>query len=159
MAARKTEFTTPPGEPIVVITRVFDAPRRLVFEAMTRPEHVSRWYGPHGFEVVSCEIDLRPGGAYRFVQRAPDGNDYAFRGVYREVVPPARLVSTWIFEMMPDKETLVTMTLEERGGKTTLTSTMRFPTVEDRDAYLGAGAAVGASESMERLDEVLRDLA
>jgi uncharacterized protein YndB with AHSA1/START domain len=159
MAARKTEFTTPPGEPIVVITRVFDAPRRLVFDALTKPEHVARWYGPHGFEVVSCHIDLRPGGAYRFVQRAPDGNEYAFRGVYREVVPPLRLVSTWIFEMIPDKETVVSMTLEERGGQTTLKSTMRFPTVEDRDAYIATGAAVGASESMERLDEVLKDLA
>lgn len=158
MAGRKTEFVTSPGEPTVVMTRVFDAPRRLVFEAMTRPEHVKRWYGPHGYTVVSCEIDLRVGGAYRIVNRGPDGNEYGFRGVYREVVTPARLVFTWAFELMPDKEALVTETLEERGGRTTLTSTTLFQSVEDRDGYLATGASEGASQTMDRLAEAIRAL-
>lgn len=158
MAGRKTSFVAEPGKPIVVMTRVFDAPRRLVFEAMTRPEHVKRWYGPHGYTVVSCEIDLRPGGAFRIVNRDPDGNEYGFRGVYREVVPPARLVFTWAFELMPDKEALVTETLEEHGGTTTLTSTTHFQSVEDRDGYLETGANEGASQTMDRLAEILRTL-
>lgn len=158
MAAGKTEFVTDPKEPTVVMTRVFAAPRRLVFEALTKPEHVARWYGPHGFSVVSCEIDLRPGGSYRFVQRAPDGNQYGFRGVYKEIEPPARLVYTWIFEMMPDKEALITTLLDERGGKTTLTSTTRFQSVADRDGYIGSGATAGASQSMERLEKILREI-
>jgi uncharacterized protein YndB with AHSA1/START domain len=140
------------------MTRVFDAPRRLVFEALTNPEHVRRWYGPHGFTVVSCVADLRPGGAYRIVQRAPDGAEFGFRGVYREIVPPSRLVYTWIFELLPDKEALVTSTLDERDGKTTLRSTTRFPSVADRDGYLATGASEGASQSMDRLAEVLRTM-
>lgn len=158
MAGRRTDFVTEPGKPTVVMTRVFDAPRRLVFEAMTRPEHVKRWYGPHGYTVVSCEIDLRPGGAYRIVNRDAEGNEFGFRGVYREVVPPSRLVFTWAFEMMPDKEALVTETLDERDGKTTLTSTTIFQSVEDRDGYLSTGATKGATQSMDRLAEVIRSL-
>jgi uncharacterized protein YndB with AHSA1/START domain len=158
MAARKTEFVSEPGKPTVVMTRVFDAPRRLVFEAMTTPEYVKRWYGPHGFAVPSCEIDLRPGGAYRIVNRAPDGSEFAFRGVYKEVEAPARLVYTFIFEPLPDKEALVTDLFEEKQGKTTLTSTTLFGSVADRDAYLSTGATEGGAQSMDRIDEILRTL-
>ncbi len=158
MAAEKTNFVMDPAKPTVVMTRTFNAPRRLVFEAMTKCEYIARWYGPHGFTVASCEIDLRPGGAYRIVNRAPDGNEYGFRGVYREIVPSARLVYTWIFELMPDKETLVTDILEERDGKTTYTSTTLFPTVEDRDGFLQSGANEGAAQTMDRLAEVLASM-
>lgn len=158
MAARKTDFVAEPGKPTVVMTRVFDAPRRLVFEALTRPEHVMRWYGPHGYTVVSCEIDLRPGGEYRIVNRASDGSEFGFRGVYREVVPPSRLVYTWVFELMPDHGALVTGILEERDGKTTFTSTTLFQSVEDRDGYLSTGATKGATESMDRIDGILKGM-
>ena len=158
MAARKTEFIADPSQPTVVMKRVFDAPRRLVWEAMTRPEHVGRWYGPHGSTTVECKIDLREGGAYRIVQREPDGNEYGFKGVYREIVAPSRLVYTFIFEPMPDKETVVTDTFEEQGGKTSYTSTTVFDSVEDRDGFLATGAETGAVESMERVDEVLRSI-
>jgi uncharacterized protein YndB with AHSA1/START domain len=159
MAARKTEFIVDPKRPTVVMKRVFDAPRRLVFEAMTRPEYLKRWYGPHGFEVVLCEMDPRPGGAYRIVQRAPDGNEYGFHGVNREVEPPARIVYTWIFDPMPDKVAIVTTLFEEKDGKTTLTSTTEFQSLEDRDGYLSTGATEGAEMSMNRLEEVIASLA
>ncbi len=158
MAARKTDFVTEPGKPTVVMTRVFDAPRRLVFEALTKAEHVQRWYGPHGYDVVSCEFDARPGGTYRIVNRAPDGSEFGFRGVYREVAPPSRLVYTWVFELMPDHGAVVTTVLEERQGKTTLTSTTVFQSVADRDGYLATGANKGATESMDRLEEVLESI-
>jgi len=86
---------TIPSDREIVSTRVFDVPRRLVFEAWTKPEHVKRWYGLRVLTMTVCEIDLRPGGAYRYVLRGPDGTDYAFSGVYREIVPPSRLVYTW----------------------------------------------------------------
>jgi uncharacterized protein YndB with AHSA1/START domain len=162
MAAKKTEFIVDPAQPTVVMKRVFDAPRKLVYEAMTNPEYLSRWYGPHGFTVVSCQNDLRPGGAYRIVQRAPNGHEFGFRGVNREVVPPSRLVYTWIFEMMPDKESVVTALFEEVPGtpaQTHFTNTITFQTLADRDGYLSTGAEKGAADSMERLDEVIRSLA
>jgi uncharacterized protein YndB with AHSA1/START domain len=158
MAAKKTEFIIDPGKPTVTMRRVFDAPRRLVWEAMTRPEHLARWYGPHGFEVVLCEMDTRPGGAYRIVQRAPDGQQFGFRGVNQEVVPHERIVYTWIFEPMPDKAALVTSLFEEKDGKTTLTSTTAFQSLADRDAYLSTGASEGAEMSMNRLEEVIASL-
>jgi uncharacterized protein YndB with AHSA1/START domain len=108
------EVSTPtPRE--VMMTRAFDAPPRLVFEAMTNPQYISRWYGPHGFAVVLCETDLRVGGAYRIVQRTPDGSEFGFRGVHREIVAPSRRVYTWIFEAMPDKEAVITETFEADG--------------------------------------------
>jgi uncharacterized protein YndB with AHSA1/START domain len=159
MAARRTEFVIDPKKPTVLMKRVFDAPRRLVWEAMTRPEHLSRWYGPHGYSVVLCEMDTRPGGAYRIVQRSPEGHEFGFRGVNREVVPPERIVYTWIFEPMPDKEAVVTSLFEERDGKTTLTSTTEFQTMDDRAGYLSTGATEGAEMSMNRLEEVIASLA
>lgn len=158
MAARKVEFVVDPVKPNVTMKRVFDAPRRLVWEAMTRPEYVKRWYGPHGFQVVSCEIDLRVGGSYRIVQRAPDGSEFGFKGVHKEVIAPEKVVYTWIFEPMPDKEALVTGLYEESGGKTTLTSVTAFANMEDRDGYLATGALEGASQTYERLDEVIKSI-
>jgi uncharacterized protein YndB with AHSA1/START domain len=158
MAGRKTEFVSEAGKPTVVMTRVFDAPRRLVFQAMTTPEYVKRWYGPHGFEVPFCEIDLRPGGAYRIVNRAPDGSEFGFRGVYKEVEVPARLVYTWIFEPLPDKEAVVTDLFEEKQGTTTVTSTTHFGSVADRDAFVATGGTEGGAQSMERVEELLRTM-
>jgi uncharacterized protein YndB with AHSA1/START domain len=159
MPAEKINVTVDDKQPAVVLTRVFNAPRRLVFEAITKPEYVRRWYGPHGFQVTTCESDLRPGGAYRIVQRDPQGNEWGFRGVHKEVTPPEKIVQTWVFEPMPDKEALVTMVLTEKEGKTTLTATTLFQTFEDRDGYLKTGATEGAAQTYERLDEVLRSMA
>jgi uncharacterized protein YndB with AHSA1/START domain len=158
MAAKSTEFIIDPKQPTVVMKRTFDAPRRLVFEAMTNPAYLSRWYGPHGFTVVSAHNDLRPGGAYRIVQRSPEGHEFGFKGVNREVDPPSRLVYTWIFEPMPDKEALVTALFEEQGAQTRFTNTLAFQSLADRDGYLSTGATEGAGASMDRLDEVIRSL-
>ena len=158
MSEGKTNFVIDPKKPTVVMTRVFDAPPAAVFEAMTKPEHVARWYGPHGYTVSLCEIDLRPGGAYRIVNRAPDGNEHGFKGEYREVVPSTRLVYTWIFEPLPDKVALVTETFADQAGKTMFSSTTLFETVQDRDGFLRTGATEGGAQSMDRVAALLPEI-
>jgi uncharacterized protein YndB with AHSA1/START domain len=156
--SRSFEATTP-SDLEIRLTRLFDAPPRLVFEAMTRPEHVRRWWGclddQHG--VTSCEIDLRPGGAWRFVGRGPQG-EYAFHGVYREIAPPARLVYTEIFEPFPDVESLVTQELADEHGRTRLTVTARYPSRDVRDTVLKTGMEHGAAISYDRLEDVVIEL-
>ncbi len=148
------ELTTP-SERELVITRVFDAPRHLVFDALTKPELLKRWYGPRGWSLVVCEIDLRVGGAFRFVSRRPNGKDVGQRGVYREIEAPARLVNTESWEDWNPGELLVTTVLVERGGRTTFTSTTLFPSKEVRDTLLESGMADGAAETYDRLAECL----
>ena len=120
---------TTPSDLEIRLTRLFDAPRALVFEAMHTPEHVKQWWGclAQGYSVPVCEIDLRPGGAWRFVNRLPNGKEVAFHGVYREIARPERVVNTEIFEEYPDVESLVTTVLTEESGKTRLTVTARYP--------------------------------
>ena len=156
----KALFVAEPGKPTVVVTRLFDAPRRLVFEALTKPEHLTRWWGPRGSTLPVCENDVRPGGAYRFVCRAPNGNEYPFKGVYREVVPPEKLVFTQRFDVEPfsRNEEVVTVTLEERSGKTILTITELFQSVEHRDGKMKMGAKEGMLQSYDRLGELLGGL-
>jgi uncharacterized protein YndB with AHSA1/START domain len=149
-----TEFTTP-GRAIVA-TRVVDSPRRQVFDAWTKPEHLTRWMlGPPGWTMPVCEIDLRPGGAWHFVWRGADGKEMEMRGVYREIEPPERLVFTesWGGDW---PETLNTLILTEENGKTTMTCTVYYPTPEAREAALGTGMKEGWAQSYELLDEHLR---
>ena len=150
---------TLPSDLEIVMMREFDAPRRLVFEAFTRPEHLKRWWGPRYLTLTVCEVDLRPGGAWRFVQRTPDGQEFGFRGVYQEIVPPVRLAYTFIFEPMPEHDAVVTVVLEERNGKTTLTETTRHKTSYGRDGHLNSGMEEGSTDSFNRLDELLATLA
>jgi uncharacterized protein YndB with AHSA1/START domain len=162
MTARTSSDTTTltlPSDREILITRVFDAPRALVFETMNRPEHMKRWWGPRGYELTVCEIDLRPGGAYRFVQRTADGQEFAFRGEYREVVPPERVVTTFEFEGMPGHISLVTVILDEQDGKTLMTETMLFDTADDRDGMIQSGMESGMRESLDQLAELLARLA
>ena len=150
-----TAFATPSDRGLVM-TRVVDAPRRLVWEAWTSPEHLPHWMlGPPGWTMPVCEIDLRPGGAWHFVWRHADGRAMAMRGVSREVVPPERLVSTesWGGDW---PETINTLVLTEEEGKTTITQTVLYPSKEARDAALGTGMKAGVSLSFGRLDEYLR---
>jgi uncharacterized protein YndB with AHSA1/START domain len=152
---------TTPSDREIVLTRLFDAPRDLVFEAMTKPEHVKHWWGilDERYSVPVCEIDLRPGGAWRFVGRGPMG-DIVFYGVYREVVPPSRLVFTEIFEPFPDAESVITAVYTDEGGKTRMTATCVYQSIETRDAVINSGMAKGAAISYDRLEEVaisLRD--
>ena len=145
------------AESEVVYTRVFAAPRDLVFEASTRPEHVKKWWGPRKYTMTVCGIDLRPGGADRFVQRGPDGNEYPFKGVYREIVPPERLVYTQIFDFpgLSDHELLVSVTFDERDGQTLLTGRLLFESVEDRVAAVETGMAHRMAETLDRFEEHL----
>jgi uncharacterized protein YndB with AHSA1/START domain len=149
---------TTPSDLEIVMTRVFDAPRELVFEAHTTCEHLEKWWGPRKYTLVVCEMDFRPGGAYRFVHRGPDGEEHGFRGEYREIVPPERIVWTFEYEGMPGHISVETMTLEDVGGKTTLTSTSVFDSLEDRDAMLQSGMEEGASETWDRLAELLQQM-
>ncbi|MGH2736679.1 MAG: SRPBCC family protein [Actinomycetota bacterium] len=159
MAAKSTELTvTTPSDREIVMTREFDAPRDLVFEAHTSCEHMSRWWGPRNYEVTGCEIDFREGGKWRIVHRGPDGEEYAFRGEYREIVRPERIVWTFEFEGFPGNVSVETLSLEEHDGKTTFKATSVYDTVEQRDVMLESGMADGAAETMERLDEYLEDL-
>ena len=141
------------------LTRLFDAPRHLVFEAMTKPEHVRQWWGRlgEGYSVPVCEIDLRPGGKWRFVNRHPKG-DAAFHGEYREVTPPGRIVFTEIFEQFPDTVSVVTAELSDEGGKTRLTATVRYPSRDVRDMVMASGMAKGAGISYDRLEDVVAEL-
>ena len=152
------EVTTPSNEEIRM-TRLFDAPRELVFEVMTRPEHVKRWWGclGEGYSVPVCEIDLRPGGRWRFVNRHPKG-EAAFHGEYREITPPSRLVFTEIFEEFPDTSSVVTTELADEGGKTRMTATVRYPSLEVRDIVMATGMARGAGISYDRLEDLVLEL-
>lgn len=147
-----------PSERELVITRVFDAPRSLVFEAMTNPAHVAKWYGPRSMQITLCEIDLRVGGAWRYVLCTPEGTEYAFSGTYLEIVPPERLVSTEAFEGMPGTGYVVTATFEEHAGKTTLRSHIVYQTQEHREGHLGSGMEAGMNETFDRLAEHLATL-
>src|SRR6266566_3204358 len=146
-----------PTEREVVMTRVFDAPRRLVFDAFSKPELLKRWFGPRGWSLVVCEVDLKVGGGFRFVLRGPDGEEMGMRGVYREIVPPERSVHMESFDDHPG-ESQVTAVFVEKGGKTTLTATVLYPSQEIRDAVIKSGMEHGAAESYDKLAELLPSL-
>ena len=143
----------------VELTREFNAPRRLVFEAHSKPEHMQRWWGPRDTTMVSCEMDFRVGGKYRYVLRKANGKEYAFRGEFLEIVPPERLVQTFEFEGMPGEVSVETLMFEERDGRTTIRSTNRSSSIEARDAMLQSGMEKGAAETYDRLEELLRTIA
>jgi uncharacterized protein YndB with AHSA1/START domain len=149
---------TTPSDREIVMTRVFDAPRDLVFDAHSSCEHMSHWWGPRKYEFESCEIDFRPGGKWRIVHRGPDGDIQGFRGEYREIVRPERFVWTFEWEGMPGHVSFETLTMEEHDGKTTVTARALYDTVEDRDGMLQSGMEEGAAETYERLDEYLETL-
>lgn len=152
-----TTLTTP-SDREVLMTRVIDAPRRLVFEAWTNPKHVPHWMlGPEGWTMPVCEIDLRPGGAWHFVWRRANGTEMEMRGVYREIQPPERLVSTesWGGDW---PETINTLVLSEGDGNTTLSLTVLYPSREARDAAMKTGMKEGATQSFDRLAEYVRRL-
>jgi uncharacterized protein YndB with AHSA1/START domain len=142
----------------ISVTRAFDAPRILVFEAWSNCEHMKNWWGPRGFDLIECSMDLRPGGRYRFVQRAPDGSIHGFNGVYREIAAPERIVFTQIYEPIADQEVVVTTTLTETDGRTALSQNLLFGSKEARDGMIASGMERGEAESFDRLDELLAGL-
>jgi uncharacterized protein YndB with AHSA1/START domain len=148
---------TTPTEREIVLTRAFDAPRHLVFDAFTRPELVRRWLlGPPGWSMPVCEIDLRVGGAYRWVWRNADGIEMGVSGVYREIVPPGRLVATERFDQAwYPGEALTTTELVELDGRTILTTTVLYESREARDVALRSEMEKGVAASYDRLAELL----
>lgn len=142
----------------LVITRAFDAPRPLVFEAWTDPARLARWWGPRGFRVPSCQMDVREGGAFRICMRSPDGTDHLLRGIYREVVPPERLAFTWAWEDAegrPKHETMVRLDFTEQAGRTRLRMQQGlFESENDRDQH-----GYGWNGGLDCLEDYLRELA
>lgn len=157
----KTLKITTPSDLEIAMTRVFDAPRHLVFDAMTRPGHVRRWFGCAEFSLQVCEIDLRVGGAYRFGMRSPDGVDSMLQGTYREIVRPERVVFTERFSMpgFTSDEYQVTSTFVELDGRTTLTTTILHKTKANRDGHLNSGIEKGVAPVYDRLAELLATMA
>jgi uncharacterized protein YndB with AHSA1/START domain len=154
----KLKLTTPADREIV-LTRVFDAPRHLVIQALSQPELVKRWMlGPPGWSMTVCELDMKPGGTYRHVWRNTDGTEMSMRGVYREVSLPDRIVRTESFEFgcAPQSgEQLVTVVLTEKEGKTTLITSILYPSKEARDAVIASGMEYGVGLSYDRLEEIV----
>ena len=158
-ANRDSFQVTTPSDQEVRMTRLFDAPRQLVFEVMSKPEHVQRWWGRlgEGYSVPVCEIDLRVGGKWRFVNRHPNG-EAEFYGEYREIAAPGRIVFTEIFAPFPDSVSVVTAVLTEEGKQTRLTATVRYASLEVRDMVISTGMARGAGISYDRLEDLLLEL-
>ena len=145
---------TPQGDREIVLTRVFEAPRERVFDALTTADQLERWFGPRGWSLALCEVDRRVGGAWRFVLRGPDGAAMGMHGTYREITRPDRLVHTEALDGYPG-ESVVTTVLVEHAGETTLTATVVSPSREVRDAVLASGMEHGAAECHDKLAELL----
>ena len=156
-ASNKLEVSTP-SDTEIRMTRTFDAPRDLVFEAHSSAEHIKNWWGPRKYEVVSAEYDFRPGGKWRILHRGPEGDEHGFRGEFKEIVPPERIVWTFEYEGAPGQIAVETMTLEEHDGKTTLTVMSDAGSKEARDGVLESGMQEGAAETYDRLDDYLATL-
>jgi uncharacterized protein YndB with AHSA1/START domain len=154
----ETEIIIEPGKQDIVFRHVFDAPREIVWKALTDPSLIPNWYGPRIYEAIVDEMDVRPGGRWRFINRNAEGVEFGFHGVYHDVVAPERVTQTFEFEGVPGHVTLDTATLEELDGKTTFVSTSVFQSVEDRDAMVASGMESGARETYDRLAEVIEGL-
>jgi uncharacterized protein YndB with AHSA1/START domain len=149
-----TATVTLPTDEQILITREFDAPRHLVFRAWTTPELVRRWWTAKRGEMTTCEIDLRVGGAWRYVMVADGGFEVAFHGEYREIVPNERIVSTEVYEARPEGEAVDTLTLTEVDGRTTVTLLVQHTSKEDRDAHIDSGMEAGLQDALDLLEEV-----
>jgi uncharacterized protein YndB with AHSA1/START domain len=154
VTGRRTATVTLPSDEQILITREFDAPKHLVYKAWTTPELVRRWWSAGRGEMTIAEIDLRVGGMWRYVMIASEGFEVGFHGEYREIVPDERLVSTEVYEGMPDGEALNTLTLTEADGRTTLTMLVQHSSKEHRDAHINSGMEDGLQDALNLLEEV-----
>ena len=157
--AERALKVAPQGELEIVMSRTFSAPRELVWQALSRPEHIRRWYGPRSDTMTTCEIDFRVGGKWRFVLESEGGGGCAFRGEFRRIEQPETIVQTSEFEEMPGHISLETITLHEQNGRTAMTTLCQFDSTEDRDGMLYSGMEEGAGESYDRMEELLGELA
>jgi uncharacterized protein YndB with AHSA1/START domain len=158
MTTSKLEVIAPATEPVIITHRFTKAPAALLFAAWTTPEHLKQWLGPRELQMISCEIDLRVGGRFRYVHRAPDGQEYGFHGKYLEIAAPHRMVCTFVFEPFPDNEAVDTLTLEEKDGGTLVTTHSRHASMEARNGHLAGGMERGMSEGYERLEALVEKL-
>jgi uncharacterized protein YndB with AHSA1/START domain len=161
MTAKTTTLIAEPGKQEILITREFDAPRDLVFKACTDPKLIPQWWGPRYLSTEVDKMDVRPGGQWRFINRDAEGNEYAFHGVYHEVLAPERIIDTFEFEGLPETGhvALETMKLEELpGGRTRLTTQSVFQSVADRDGTLQGGMEEGVNDTYDRLAELLKKM-
>jgi uncharacterized protein YndB with AHSA1/START domain len=154
-----TATLTKPTDREIHVERVFDAPRDRVFAAFTDPKLIPEWWGPRDTTTVVDQMDVRPGGSWRFVIRNSDGSETGFRGTYREITPPERVVQTFEWEGMPGYVSVETATFEDLGDRTKVTTTSLFHTTEERDGMLESGMERGLNESYARLDDLLARLA
>lgn len=158
-SALYTEGTlTLPADNEILMQRVFRCPAETLYEVWTRPEHVRQWYGVRGTTVTVCDIDLRVGGAWRWVSRLPNGQEIAFSGVFRELDPPRRLQRTERFESVPGADSVVTLSFDQRDGETVLSMHMLFPTSFHRDMALKSGMELGVKECYLLIDKLLQRL-
>lgn len=149
-----TEFIIEPGRQDIIMTRVFNAPKDVVYKAIVDPLLIPNWWGPRELETIVDTLEARPGGKWRFLNRDTDGTEYAFHGVFHDAVEPDRVVWTFEFEGAPGHVNLETVTLEETDGKTKYTSVSVAGSVEERDAIVQSGMESGARETMDRLAEL-----
>jgi uncharacterized protein YndB with AHSA1/START domain len=154
----ETLKVTLPGDDQILITREFDAPRDLVYRAWTTPELVRRWWTARRGAMTVAEIDLRPGGAWRYAMVTPDGTEVAFHGEYVEIVPGERLVSTEVYEAMPDAKALDTVTIEDLGGRTRVTILVQHESKANRDVHVESGMEHGLRDALELLEETANSL-
>jgi uncharacterized protein YndB with AHSA1/START domain len=154
VASSGTATVELPTDEQILITREFAAPKHLVYEAFTTPEHVKRWWSANRGEVTVAEIDLQVGGKWRYVMVADGGIEVGFHGEYREIVPNERIVSTEVYEGMPDAEAVNTMTLTEEDGRTTLTILVQHASKEHRDAHIESGMEAGMQDALDLLEQV-----
>ena len=158
MTTSKLEVIAPANEPVIVTHRFIKASPAMLFKCWTTPEIMKQWLGPKELVMVSCEVDLRVGGGYRYVHRAPDGQEYGFHGKYFEIDAPHRMVCTFVFEPFPDAEAIDTLTLEAKDGGTLVTTHSRHSSMEARNGHLSGGMERGMSEGYERLEAVVGKL-
>jgi uncharacterized protein YndB with AHSA1/START domain len=158
MTSSGSAVVTLPTDTQILITREFDAPARLVYRAWTTPELIKRWWGGNRGEVTIAEVDLRVGGAWRYVLVANGGFEVGFHGEYQEIVPNERIVSTDVFEGMPDHPSITTLTLSEHDGRTTLTQLVTHGSQYARDAHVDSGMEGGMQEAMDHLEKVASSL-
>lgn len=157
-ASTRSAEVTLPASTQIMITRQFDAPRHLVYRAWTTPDLIRRWWAGDRGEVTSAQVDLRPGGRWRYVMTANGGFEVAFHGEYREIVPDERIVCTEVFEGMPDAAAVSTATFAEQDGRTTLTVLVEHTSQEHRDMHLNSGMEEGMNESFDHLEQVAASL-
>jgi uncharacterized protein YndB with AHSA1/START domain len=156
-----TKITAEPAKQEIIITREFDAPQELVFKAFTDPELYVQWIGPRGLTMTLGTFESRNGGSWRYIQKDPDGNEYAFHGVNHEVLSPERIIGTFEFEGLPEKGHVVLQTARFEAlpeNRTKMTSQSVFLSVADRDGMLQSGMEEGVNDSYDRLDELLEKM-